>query len=115
MNYQQLFEQAGLVQFKEVDIKGLGTIRIKKRTAADVLAKEKLLFEAQNNKQTIEPLRLAMLEAKLCVVDENGKPFLTDGMLQMQSSEVIYAIYAQINEFNSTITAEAVDDAAKKS
>lgn len=116
MNYQELFQRASIMQCAEVEIENLGKIRIKKRTAADHLAKEKLFLAhgtQENGQLHIEPLRLAMLEVRLGVVDENGKAFLREEDVLNLPKDTVYAIYNAITDFNDATP--DLDDLAKKS
>ena len=113
MDYLKLFEQAAREQFHTVKIDGLGTIRLKKYTAADVLAKERFFLD--NEKKGVEPMNLAMFEVCRAVVGDNGEPFLKREHVQRLPESVVLAIWDEINRVNNPITAEAVEDAAKKS
>lgn len=119
MTYQELFQRAGIAQFEEVDIEGLGRVRIKKLTAADHVQKERLFQEhgsrdAQGNLM-VEPLRLAMLDVRLAVVDEDGRPFLDESQVAALPKDTVYALFHAINLFNKDGLATEADAAAKKS
>ena len=113
MDYLRLFEQAAREQFHTVEIDGLGKIRLKKYTAADVLAKERFFLD--NEKKGVEPMNLAMFEVCRAVVDDDGKPFLKREQVQSLPERVVLAVWEEINRINSPITADAADKTAKKS
>lgn len=116
MNYQELFARAGLVQTKTAVISGLGEILLKKPDAALALAREQLILQSEKDADgsvRIEPMRLALLTARHCVVDADGKPFLNDDLLMALPADTVYEIYNAVSDLDDA--AQPVDDAAKKS
>lgn len=117
MTYQELFAKAGLVATRTVEIDGLGEIRIKKRDASVALSREKLFLQHGTRNEAgqtvIAPILLSAHDVRLCVVDENNLPFLTEEQVLALPADTVYSIFNAINEFSGSV--ENVDDEAKKS
>lgn len=117
MDYKQLFA-AACVASQTVNIDGLGAIRIRRRTAEWTLARERLFLEHgkpnQDGLLTVTPLRLAVLDVRFGVVDDNGQPFLREEDVLALPSETVYAIFNAIADFCRDDEAD-VDTEAKKS
>lgn len=115
MDYLELFTKAGLVEIKEVEIAGLGKVCIRKPDAALAIARERLFLEhAVDGK--IEPTRLMLLDIKNCVVDDAGRPFLTDDVVITLPETVISELWQNINAMREGAPSlDELDDEAKKS